>query len=135
MATANDKTTNRLDRLRAGQKPTKPPAPDKPSVTYACGHTFGLAHLAGRACPGCVNKHRRQKNRERAEARLPGLSQRGRLPDAASFLVTFDAPAGCWSGTLEVPGVGSFTGSSRGVFHLLQLLDDKYRTAATPQGA
>jgi hypothetical protein len=122
-------TTN--DRPRAGQKPVKKPSDkpltDRPLVTYTCGHKIGLAHLAGRACPECVNKARRQKNRERALARRPQLH--GRLPDGSSFLLTYDAAAECWGGTLEVSGVGSFSGRAVAVFGLLKLLDEKYRAA------
>jgi hypothetical protein len=105
--------------------PSKQPAArpaDKPTVTFRCGHALPLKSFQAGDCPKCQRQARSRKHQRRQSGRC-------RLPHDATFLVTYDAPAECWSGTLEVPGVGSFSGTSRAVFHLLQLLDDQYRTA------
>src|SRR5262249_24691031 len=113
--------------------PKKPaPQPDPAGVlTFACGHRLPVKSFEGLACPQCLAAGRKRRNQERARQRG---SPQHRLPDRSAFLVEYDAAVEAWSGTFEVPGAGSFSGSCRAVFGLLQLLDDKYRASAAGRG-
>jgi hypothetical protein len=87
-------------------------------VTRSCGCKIGVRHLEQSPCPACVRRNRRK--------RPPRRQAPDRLPDNASFSVVYDAAAVSWAGTLSVDGK-VFEGQSSAVFHLLALLDKKYR--------
>lgn len=80
---------------------------------------------------------RQEKARKAAEraalppAQRPAKKARasGRLPNGATFHVSFDAAKGEWSGTLTVPDKGEVKSAATGVFRLLEMLDEQYRKA------
>jgi hypothetical protein len=113
---------------KAEGKPDRPPKPPVPTVRHCCGHTQPVAGITTRPCPRCLKEGRRKRAKKIA-------SDAGRLPDGATFRVSYDAPTKTWSGTLEVkvPGAPSrsFQGSARAVFRLLADLDQQYRQEAT----
>jgi hypothetical protein len=56
--------------------------------------------------------------------------KRGRLPDGSSFAVTYLADREVWTGSLYIhdpSGELVFTAENKGVFWLLEQLDNKYR--------
>jgi hypothetical protein len=140
----------------------KPPAVATEQVAAACGHAVPFElyadtkddkfrdvrrkKLTERDCPECRAKAHAERTaaeqaaaRERRAARpegKPGPRElKGRLPDGATFNVTWDAAAGRWSGTLTVPGVGAFTDSRPGLFKLNRALDDQYRATLPAEAA
>jgi hypothetical protein len=93
-------------------------------VKFKCGHTRPVARLAWARCPACQEAGRvaeaADRLRRREEKEVAAYKQRFRLPDNSLFVAEFDAARGVWSGTLTVPGAGSF---SREEITVLQLID------------
>lgn len=104
-----------------GTPPTKKEEkPEKVRIEYACGHRTSITRADN--CPSCQNKDRQEKNRRKR-------TDKGRLPDGATFHVVYDAETQTWAGTLTV-GVETFEAKTSAVFHLLGILDTKFREAS-----
>jgi hypothetical protein len=103
-------------------KATKPKATEadaKQVVTRSCGCKIGVRHLEQSACPACVRKNKQRRPLRRRAAP-------DRLPDNAAFAVVYDATAQTWAGTLTI-GDQIFEAKASAIFHLLSVLDKKYR--------
>ncbi len=111
--------------------PPETPAPQPPTdIVRKCGHAESVASIQSRDCTECKEKRRAKWGGGRLP---PGPAGDGRLPHDAAFNVSYDAAAKQWSGALTVPTpeaetpAAVFNGTASGVFHLLRLLDKRWR--------
>lgn len=136
-------------------KPGAPPIVKWETVKAACGHDFqfGLfddkkdkfrdarrTKQAARDCADCRKKKQEAQEaqgRAKREAKKKARENRWnvpRLPDGATFHVSYDASSLRWSGSLFIPGCPEFSNDSSAVFKLLRKLDTQYRVWAETNG-
>ncbi len=105
-----------------------------PKITFLCGHT-GCLPLCG-PCRDKLNRERNERRREkqiakqaaRAEAALhEEFNPKSRLPDGSTKLLAWDATAQLWTGSLNIPNVGTFTAQEVSEKRCYHALDDRYR--------
>ena len=144
--------SDRIGKLRAkqgnGQSGTAPaPKKDKPLVMHTCGHQTHKGK-PDEICGPCKNKadveaalERRKTRRNPQEPSVPkfkrldaAMTKAGRLPDGATFTVSYDAKEGRWAGFLQIDGLPPLKDSSSGVFKLLTKLDYQFRRATADNG-
>lgn len=127
-------------KAKVSQKPAKQPTiqppPQKPAtpkpelVTYACGHSKPIEHIARKNCGACKQAAAERQASKKKEKKPPKskYTESQRLPDGSVFCVDFIAEKQEWHGHLHIGGGGpQFEDRSSGVFRLLQKLDAQYR--------
>lgn len=115
-----------------------PPESGKITVTFACGCRQGFYLQEKGRCRQCATKAKAKEKAARKAARKEKWKDKQpddaqRLPDGSDFKVKYNAATKTWSGSLWVPGTGSFEDSAGGVMTLLRLLDAQYRAASANQ--
>lgn len=113
------------------QKKADPKAPDLDSVVqHQCGHRQGVRYLVQSLCLGCAIKAQRKQKKAPGVTRTQAKLERGtRLPDGAVFHMSYNAEKVLWAGSLTVGDI-VVEAEASGAVRLLQLLDNRYRTAA-----
>jgi hypothetical protein len=120
--------------------PTPAPAPAAPArvkkpkpdtITFRCGHAKDVVHVIKARCPTCQTQALEAMNREQkrvAKKRRSGRSHSAdRLPNGAHFQAVYESAYQVWSGTLMIPGAGTFEGTAGGIGSLIAHLSDRFR--------
>jgi hypothetical protein len=107
--------------------------PQEATLTYSCGHGRPLAKVALGPCQHCQEQAQRQLKIARAERRRQAAPRGFRLPDGSTLRVSYDAGRECWSGVLEVPGLGPVGGEAGGVRALIDRLGQQAHARLSAQ--
>jgi hypothetical protein len=135
-------TVGQVERLveDARKKPgpggavTEPAAAAK--VVFKCQHTRPAGYFAGRDCNECVHANRVKRGARKRAAQQAAAGDAGRLPDGATFALSYFAGRREWVGELRIPQPNGdpllFHGTASGLFRLEIELDRKYRESLQP---
>jgi len=110
-------------KLAKTQPTTKTPL-DQEKISRILGSTYETLTEPAKPDP----QPQQQKKKPKLGNRDKKMASKGRLPLGSSFDLRWNGAE--WHGVLTVPGFAPFVSSNNGVFHLLTILDDRFRAKA-----
>lgn len=135
----------------AGKLAVTPSKIEPVTVVALCGHDVlvesphpkfakqQIANIAAKNCKACRQEHHQQllarqaaaaalnPNRKKKSQGSPARPVIERLPDGATFTLTYSAERVQWTGLLQIDGMPLIRIQHGAVFKLLQKLDSEYR--------